>query len=148
MLEFSDLRSILTKTLSGGYMDVFLYEHNAGARPESPLKQCQAEVARADVFVAIFGIKFGPMTIMEYQYARQLNKPCFIYVKAAIAPREPQLQEFIATELYGTEGIPSYAQFGSAAELIGNVGLDIQRWLVRRFRETSDELQRGVSALR
>src|SRR5215216_4598876 len=60
-----------------------------GSRPDKPKDVCLQEVSQSDVYVGIFGHRYGyidpesglSMTELEYRQARCLNRPCLIYLK-------------------------------------------------------------------
>ncbi len=60
-----------------------------GARPESPLETCLAEVDKSDVMIIIAGNRYGSLvpdhemsfSEAEYQEAYRLGKPCLVYIR-------------------------------------------------------------------
>src|SRR4051812_18052061 len=60
-----------------------------GSRTESPKEVCLAEVAHADIYIGIFGARYGyidpgsdlSMTELEYRAALHREIPCLIYIK-------------------------------------------------------------------
>jgi hypothetical protein len=59
-----------------------------GSRPDDPVSVCREAVEQADVLVGIYAMRYGwipegekcSITEMEFDYARQLGKPCLCYV--------------------------------------------------------------------
>ena len=65
-----------------------------GSRSDSPRDVCLQEVRRSNVYVGIFGGRYGyidpesriSMTELEYREARRIGVPCLIYVKDGATP--------------------------------------------------------------
>ena len=58
-----------------------------GSRPETPLAASLAEVDRSDVYVGLFGQRYGSgITEAEYRRARERDLPCLIFVQADPPP--------------------------------------------------------------
>jgi nucleoside 2-deoxyribosyltransferase len=59
-----------------------------GSRPDDPVVVCFEAIREADVLVGIYAMRYGwipegkncSITEMEFDYARQLGKPCLCYV--------------------------------------------------------------------
>jgi hypothetical protein len=68
----------------------FIGMESFGSRSEAPKETCLAEVANCDIYLGIFAFRYGSidpetdksMTELEYRKARDLNKPCLIYLKS------------------------------------------------------------------
>jgi len=58
-----------------------------GSRPDSPLVASLDEVDRSDVYVGIFGHRYGSgITEAEYRRARERGLPCLIFISASRRP--------------------------------------------------------------
>lgn len=136
MAVLVDLRAILKEALERQGLDVFVYEADAGARPESPEQASLAEVDRADIVVLVVEHTYGAVTEREYDHARLREKPCLVYVRHSAQAPDPDQAKFL-TKLEGARGVPSRETFHNAVELAGKVARDIQAWLVREFRRLS-----------
>lgn len=72
-----------------------------GSRAGTPKEVCLAEVAASDVYVGVFGDRYGhvdpetglSMTELEYRRALACGLPCLIYVRAQGAPARPEHAE-------------------------------------------------------
>jgi Domain of unknown function (DUF4062)/NACHT domain/Pentapeptide repeats (9 copies) len=141
MKELRDLRSIMRETLENRDFDAFLYESNAGARPDTVVEASLSEVEAADVYVGIFDTTYGEVTIEEFRHARSVNKPCFVYIRDKNAAREPRLQRFLDAEVSDPRTGLAPAYFDSAPELAKRAAEDILAWLVRQHRILSAQLK-------
>lgn len=81
MTELADERRAVQKALSKYRMYGWLWEKDAGARPEPIDSTYLTEVAACDIYIGLFWLGYGPYTIEEFECARQHNKPCLIYEK-------------------------------------------------------------------
>jgi hypothetical protein len=138
MQELEDLRAVLDRELKNLSIDAFVYEFNAGARPEDPETVSLLEVERTDVFVLVIGRSYGEITEREYERARELNKPCLVYERLGRTTTDEKLQRFI-DKLAGARGVPSRSNFQNAVDLAEKVAKDVQGWLVREYRRLSAE---------
>jgi len=136
MAVLSDLRAVLKDALERQGLDVFVYEADAGARPESPEQASLAELERADIVVLVVEHTYGEVTEREYDHARAREKPCLVYVRLGATPQDPEQTRFLA-KLSGPRGVSSRDSFRDAVELAGKVAHDIQAWMVREFRRMS-----------
>lgn len=141
MLELRDAREYLEKALADSGIHAWVYESQAGARPESVEETSLKEVEASDIYVGLFWEKCGPVTIQEYQRARELGKPCFIYIRDKDISREQALEDFLRSEIYDLQKGITYAFFSSAVKLSEQVANDIVSWLVRSHREMTAEIK-------
>src|SRR5262245_51613425 len=95
MDELTDLRAIVQKELEKLQLAQFVYERVQRANPRSPEDVSLAAVARADVFVLIIGKSYGRVTELEYDRARELGKPCFIYERLGRDSNDSELARFL-----------------------------------------------------
>jgi len=107
-----------------------------GSRPDDPVEVCFEAIREADVLVGIYAMRYGwipegqtcSITEMEFDYARQLGKPCLCYVVDEKNANWPiHLIEFAA--------IPALANF---KQKVGQ--------LVRTTFTTPDNLAKNVVA--
>lgn len=141
MMELRDVREFVAKALDDRGIEAWVYEAHAGARPEGVVGTSLREVAVADIYVGLFGEKYGEVTVQEYRHARALRKPCFIYIRDKGMQREKALESFLQAEVYDLQRGVTYAYFDSAVRLGAQVAGDIMTWLVRRHREMTSEIQ-------
>ena len=81
MVELRDVREIVASALDDKGINAWIYETEAGARPEGIIETSLREVDNSDIYVGLFWEKYGEVTIQEYRYAHSLNKPCFVYIR-------------------------------------------------------------------
>ena len=136
--ELHDERLVLKQKLLSRGIDAFVFELDAGARPETPQQAYLDEVADSDLFIGIFWNQYSTPTIEEFQQAKKLGKPCLIYVKDFDVNREPLLEKFLHGISNSSSGL-TYRIFNDVLELSTFSSQDIQEWLVRDWRQKSKE---------
>ena len=136
--ELHDERLVLKHKLLSRGIDAFVFELDAGARPETPQQAYLDEVANSDLYIGIFWNQYSTPTIEEFQQARKLGKPCLIYVKNFDVNREPLLEKFLHEISNSSSGL-TYRFFNDVLELSTFSSQDIQEWLVRDWRQKSKE---------
>jgi len=139
MEEHRDLRATIYNSLSAIYADPFVYEKRAGARPSNVVDTSLKEVESSDILIGVFSVKYGSVTINEFQHARSLNKPCLVYIREG-EQREPQLEEFLNEYVYDKKKGVSYDFFSNSVELEQKVLRDIMRLLVESYRLSTRQL--------
>lgn len=141
MTELRDVRDIVKAALDRRGINGWLYESQAGARPETVMVTSLREVAGADVYIGLFEERYGAITIDEFREARKLGKPCFVYIRNKDRQRDQELDTFLATDVYDPAKGVTYAYFDSATALGEQAASDIMGWLVRRHREMTAEIR-------
>ncbi len=141
MVELRDVREVVAKALDDKGIRAWIYEMNAGARPKGIIETSLKEVEVADIYVGLFWKNYGKITIEEYLYARELDKPCFIYVRDKGISREKSLEDFLKSEVCNLYSGVTYNYFDSAISLGQQIANDIMSWLVRRHREMTAEIK-------
>jgi predicted NACHT family NTPase len=144
MLELRDVREIVNKALKDRKIDAWIYEAHAGARPGTVEETSLIEVEASDIYVGLFWEKYGEVTVKEYERARDLGRPCFVYIRDRNAQREPALEEFLQDKVYNLKKGVTYGYFDSSLELGEQVAEDIMAWLVRRHREMTAEINTAL----
>ena len=137
MTELADERRAVQKALSKYRMYGWLWEKDAGARPEPIDSTYLTEVAACDIYIGLFWLGYGPYTIEEFECARQHNKPCLIYEKHVdVDQRDPQLQAFLDRigRVDNPKGL-TICRFQTPEELAGRVQEDVTRLLTECFRK-------------
>src|SRR5205085_762557 len=98
MTELADERRVLKDALSQYRMEGWLWEKDAGTRPEPIDSPYLKEVEVCDIYIGLFWHGYSPYTIEEYEHARTHKKPCLIYEKHVdVNKRDPQLKAFLDT---------------------------------------------------
>ena len=96
MAELAEERQAVQSALATYKMYGWLFEKDAGARPESIQQTYLKEVASCDIYIGLFWQGYGQYTIEEFEKARALHKPCLAYEKHVdIEHRDPQLTTFL-----------------------------------------------------
>ena len=140
MAELADLRERLAALLQERGLNAFVFEAGAGARPGSVVATSLEEVDRSEVYVGVFWKRYGPVTIDEYRRARNQDKPCFVYVRDRLAPRDPDLEKFLKDEVYSLARGVTYSFFDKLEPMVSQAADDVMKWLVTRHREMSAAL--------
>lgn len=140
MAELANERAVIKKVLDEAEIDAWAFEEDAGARPKTIQETYLEEVEDADIYIGIFWKGYGAYTIEEYERARELEKPCFIYEKRTeLDQRDPELQQFLDQISKVETGLTIF-WFESAEELGRQAKKDIAGWQVDivRKREQKD----------
>ncbi len=137
MGELAEERRAIQAGLSEYHMYGWLWEVDAGARPEPTRSTYLAEVEASDVYVGLFWLGYGQYTIEEFEHARKHKKPCLIYEKNVnIDYRTRKLKAFLKTiqQPENVEGLTIY-RFKTPEELTKQLQKDLISLLTRLFRE-------------
>jgi hypothetical protein len=137
MAELVTERQVAQTALAHYRMYGWLWEKDAGARPESIRQTYLKEVESCDLYIGLFWLGYGPYTIEEFEHARLHHKPCLIYEKhVQIDQRDPQLQTFLNRigQVDNPEGL-TICRFKTAEELAECVQQDVTGLLTRSFQE-------------
>jgi pimeloyl-ACP methyl ester carboxylesterase len=150
MGELADERRAASEAIRGLRMSPILFE--IGARPHPPRELYKAYLLQSDVFVGIYGEKYGwidpSMTVsgIEDEYELSAEKPRLIYLKASLK-RDKRLAELL--DRITTEGSACYKKFSSAEELRELIVDDLAVLLSERFPrvpEGQEELLAAVAS--
>src|SRR5262245_22142548 len=136
MRELSEERRSIKTALGGLQINAWVYEDDAGARPETIEQTYLDELEHADLYLGIFWRDFGQYTIEEYEYAEKRGKDRLVYEKRTdlAGKRDQRLQEFLDRIGRVKSGI-SPARFASVEELVQKVVQDVPALLTARFRK-------------
>ncbi len=136
MNELAPERVAVRKALEELRVGAWLFENDAGARPESIQTTFLEEIKEAKIYVGLFWKGYGAYTIEEYEHASKLGKDCLIYEKrSGIENRDKDLQHFLDT-LNKVETGHTVRWFTSADELGEMVKVDLIRLLLSKYKET------------
>lgn len=134
ILELHDERIVLRNEFNIRGIDTFVFEFDTGARPNSAQQSYLSEVADSDLYIGIFWNQFSEATIKEFEHARTIGTPCFVYVKNFDVHRDPRLDTFLLHIGDPTNGI-TYRYFNDVLELVHFARSDVQNWLVSEWRQ-------------
>ncbi len=140
MMELLDVRQFIAEKLSERGIEAWVYEANAGAKPESIVETSLREVEAADIYVGLFWKQYGEVTAQEYLHARTLGKPCFVYIRDQNAKREDNLDSLLKAEIKDPQRGVTYNYFDSSEELSKQVADDIMTWLIQQHRQMTAEI--------
>jgi hypothetical protein len=138
MTELATERQAVQAALSQFEMYGWLWEKDAGARPEPIRSTYLKEVEACDLYIGLFWLGYGPYTIEEYEHARNHKKPCLIYKKhIETDKRDPKLTTFLDTidEVNNSAGL-TVCRFETPKQLALQVKKDVIRLLTTAFRDT------------
>jgi predicted ATPase len=108
-----------------------------GARPHPPRDLYRAYLEQSDVFVAIYGDRYGwvapemDISGLEDEFELSAGKPRLVYVRTPAPDREPELARLVSR--VQAEGGASTTPFGTADELADRVADDLAVLLTERF---------------
>ena len=138
MQELAPERQALKAALDALKVDAWVFEQDAGARPESIQKAFLEEVEAADLYIGLFWKGYGDYTIEEYEHARKFGKDCLIYEKRSglDGQRDPRLQAFL-DRLGNVETGLTIKWFDDPTQLSKAIIDDIQRLQAEEFRQQS-----------
>src|SRR5215470_11897078 len=138
MAELAPERRALKTALEALKVEAWVFEQDAGARPESIQKAFLGEVDAADLYIGLFWKGYGEYTIEEYEHAQKLGKDCLIYEKRAAldGKRDPRLQAFL-DRLDNVETGVTIKWFNDPLQLSEAVKDDVQRLQAQIYRKRS-----------
>jgi hypothetical protein len=130
-----------------------------GSRPETPKQVSLDEVARSDLYVGIFGERYGyidpesglSITELEYREAVKRRLPCLVYLKHPESP-----SEFRETDPISTTQLErlkndlrrehTITVFNDASELATQIAIDLHNVLLDGQLPRSQEERKQVTA--
>ena len=136
MGELRDVREIVTEALASRGIDAWVYEAVPGRDPMMWYAPAE-EVEAADIYVGLFWQKYGEVTAKEYQHARALRKPCFVYIRDKGLKRDETWKSSCGTMSMTCVRASATTISTAHPGWGGQVGDDIMAWLVRQHREMS-----------
>ncbi len=135
MTELVEERRAVQAALSQYHMYGWLWEKDAGARPESIRLTYLKEVEACDLYIGLFWLGYDPYTVEAFEHARVHTKYCLIYEKYVdITHRDPQLQAFLDRINVANNDL-TVCRFETTEELAEHVQNDISSLLTREFRK-------------
>lgn len=134
MEELAPERRVVKGELDKLHVDAWVFEQDAGARPQTIQQTYLQQVETADLYIGIFWQGYGPYTLEEYERARALGKSCLVYEKRTeLERRDPELAEFLK-ELGQVETGLTVRRFETPEQLGQFVKDDVAAWQVERIR--------------
>lgn len=138
MEELAPERLAIKATLEELKVSGWVFESDAGARPQTIQQTYEEEIKKANLYIAVFWKGYGDYTIEEYKYARRQGKDCLIYEKRAEinGQRDERLQTFL-DQIGKVETGLTVRWFNTPEELREFVKQDVAGWqaeIVRRYK--------------
>jgi predicted ATPase len=133
--ELAQERRAVSRAVSALRLTPVMFE--AGARPYPPAEVYRAYLAQADVFIGVYGQRYGQLVPgagvsgLEEEFDLSGGLPRLLYVKAPAPDREPRLGELL--DRIKAEASASYRYFRTPAELGRLVREDLAVLLSERF---------------
>ena len=141
MNEFREVRPLIKNRLDR-FFSTFVYELDAGASNQNIQTTFINELSKCDLYIGLFGTKYGKYTIDEFNEARLRDIPCHIYVKNLqdLGSRDEKLTKFIESIsiVEAEQGLTSRWFFGNE-DLIKKIEIDIGRWIKYRDKKNSKQ---------
>jgi eukaryotic-like serine/threonine-protein kinase len=136
MQELAPERVALRAALDQLNLDGWIFEMDAGARPEGIQRTYRQEINDSDLYIGVFWRDYGAYTIDEFNYAKEKNKDCLVYEKRKDidGQRDPNLQEFL-DQIGKVETGITVGRFNTLDELREKVKQDVTSWQARKIRE-------------
>jgi tetratricopeptide (TPR) repeat protein len=149
MLELAPERRAIGAALDFIKVDAWIFEKDAGARPDPIQATYTEELDNADLYLGVFWKGYGRYTADEYDRACSTKKDRLVYIKAADGgPRDPQLDTFLKPIVDVEHGV-SWAPFATPEDLAAKVQDDVARWaaaIVHRAIEAGVDRERARQA--
>jgi predicted ATPase len=133
--ELANERQAVSRAISALRLTPVMFE--AGARPYPPRDLYQAYLAQSDVFVGLYGQRYGwigpgmEVSGLEDEFELSQALPRLLYVKAPTPDRDPRLTELL--DRIAEDGTASYRHFRTPGELGRLVRDDLAMLLSERF---------------
>jgi len=133
--ELAEERRAVSRAVSALRLTPVLFE--AGARPYPPAEVYRAYLAQADVFIGVYGQRYGQLVPggrvsgLEEEFDLSGGLPRLLYVKAPAPDRDPRLAELL--DRIEAAASASYRSFRTPAELGRMVRDDLAVLLSDRF---------------
>jgi DNA polymerase III delta prime subunit len=143
MQELALERETIKAALEDLHVDAWVFEEDAGARPQSIETTYRDELEAADVYIGLFWKGFGPHTAHEYEHAMQLGRDCLIYCKRLGdgEDQDAELGEFLERIGHTATG-HCIKLFDSSVDLADCVKQDVAAWQTRVIRDRSLTVRR------
>ena len=135
MQELAPERAAIKAALSELHIDSWIFEKDAGARPQGIQHTYKQEIDGADLYIGVFWRDYGDYTIDEFNYATEQNKECLIYEKRVDldGKRDPRLQDFL-DQIGKVETGLTICWFDTLEKLSEGVKQDLARWQAEKVR--------------
>jgi hypothetical protein len=136
MQELAPERGVIRSALGELHIDGWVFEEDAGARPQAIQQTYKQEIDAADLYIGLFWRGYGDYTIDEFNYATEKNKDRLIYEKrdGIEGERDPRLQVFL-DRIGKVESGLTVRWFNTPEELGEGIKQDAARWQAEKVRE-------------
>ena len=136
MQELANERQAVLTALRDYRLYGWIWENDAGARPEPIRSTYLKEVEACDIYLGLFWLGYGSYTIEEFDHAHALKKPCLIYEKhVRVEERSQELTVFLGRlqQVASPDGL-TVCRFVTSEQLASQVQTDVMRLLTTIFR--------------
>lgn len=133
--ELAEERAAAREVLGDLRLTPVMFE--LGARPHPPADLYRAYLAQSDVFVGVYGERYGwvapgsQVSGLEDEYLLSRNLPTLLYIKDPAPAREQRLERML--NRIREEGRATYRRFGTPQELAQLLGDDLALLVTERF---------------
>lgn len=142
MSELASERQAVQAALSAFLLHGWLWESDAGARPEPIRSTYLSAVEDCDIYIGLFWLGYGPYTIEEFEHARKHHKPCLVYDKhSELEKRDAKLRAFLGDleDVENREGL-TVGRFKTTEQLVEQVQKDVMGLLASTFRDSRKQV--------
>lgn len=145
MQELKPERAAIKAALAELHIEAFVFEADAGARPQSIQETYLEEIDAADLYIGVFWKGYGVHTVEEFEHACLLGMDCLIYEKRheLAAGRAPELQAFLDRLGDVEEGL-TMRRLEPSDNLHDCVKGDVAAWLARVVRDARPAAGRAI----
>jgi predicted ATPase len=146
--ELAEERAAARRAIESLRLTPVMFE--LGARSHAPRDLYRAYLAQSDVFIAIYGQRYGwvapgeTISGLEDEYTLSRGLPRLVYVRDEVEPREARLEGLL--ERVRADDATSYKPFRSAEELGELLGNDLAVLLSERFTGAGGDLHAAAPA--
>ncbi len=136
MQELAPEREAIKAALKDLQVEAWVFERDAGARPQTIRETYLEEVEAADLYIGVFWKGYGAYTVEEYEHARMLGMDCLIYEKRdeITSQRDSALQAFLDSLSDVASGL-TIRWFNTPYGLGEFVKEDVAAWQARSIRD-------------
>lgn len=137
MEEFKLERQLLRTVLQDMYVDGFVFESDAGAVTDSAYIESMNILAESDIYVGLFGIRYGDVTVKEFLRAGELGIHRLVYLKGSNAKRAKELERFLRKYIFDPYFGVVHDTFEVNTDILSPVKRDIMKLLTDSYRRST-----------
>lgn len=138
MQELAAERQAVEVALEQLHVNSWIFEKDAGARPDTIQQTYLSEINTSDLYIGIFWKGYGEYTIEEFEHARRLSIPMLVYEKRADLEepigRDERLQNFL-DQISDVQSGLTIRWFNTHKELGDCILEDVSAWQTDVIRD-------------